>query len=417
MRGKFEDETKILGLTYLENTHCQIQKKKLHNNAAVLAELGKIVLHHLLDLVPLLLLLRLLLILGLRLVPLLWLLLILLAAVLLTPVMRLLVALAAGGMVPPLVASGLRGQRRRGAHLAARQVDIHAALVLLGRVVQPHLLADLLDARLDLLDVPGAVVALADDHMQMRLAPGLGVADARLQDVLGLLDELAVEIDRVVGDPALHIVLAEDVFRRLLVVLVLLGLVLLSLVGQSLGLGAIAALVRLVRLKVVQRQLPGIICFQDNARGEKTSKHGKGAFSGVNRTRSKQELLFAASWRARSRRRSYSASESLLAWWLKALTHLISGQSLRRRRILAILRGMRGAWERVTYLDRLSVSWELRSPSCRIGPNERYTRANGSGKGSVGEDCGSETEDNETFPKLYMALWLPGAVRRQFCPF
>ena len=252
----------------------------LHDRAAVLAQLGKSIFHHLLDLVRLLLLLRLLLILGLRLVALLWLLLIRLATVLLTSVMRLLVALAAGSMVAPLVASGLRGQRRRRAHLAARQVDIHAAFVLLCRVVQPHLLADLLDARLDLLDVPDAVVALADDHMQMRLAPGLGVADARLQDVLGLLDELAVEVDRVIGHPALRIVLAEDVFRRLLVVLVLLGLVLLPLVGQSLGLGAIAALVRLVRLKVTQRQLPGIIHFQDGARREKTSKPGKGLSPG-----------------------------------------------------------------------------------------------------------------------------------------
>lgn len=52
-------------------------------------------------------------------------------------------------------------RRRHG--LAALQVDVDAARVLLGAVLEPQLAAHLLDAGLELLHVVHAVVALADD--------------------------------------------------------------------------------------------------------------------------------------------------------------------------------------------------------------------------------------------------------------
>lgn len=84
--------------------------------------------------------------------------------------------------------------------------------------------------------------------MEVRLVVLLRVADALLEDVLGLLDELPVQVDRVVGDAARRVVLPEDVLAGLLVVLVHLRRVPLALVAQLLGLGAAAALVRLVSL-------------------------------------------------------------------------------------------------------------------------------------------------------------------------
>lgn len=44
------------------------------------------------------------------------------------------------------------------------------------------------------------MVPLADDDMEMRLTAGAGVAQPALEDVLGLFDELAVEVDGVRGD-------------------------------------------------------------------------------------------------------------------------------------------------------------------------------------------------------------------------
>lgn len=58
--------------------------------------------------------------------------------------------------------------------------------------------------------MPGAMVAPAHDDMQVSLAPGLSIADTRLKDVFGLLNELAVEIDGVAGDTPFGVVLAED---------------------------------------------------------------------------------------------------------------------------------------------------------------------------------------------------------------
>lgn len=52
---------------------------------------------------------------------------------------------------------------RRHDRWAALEVDVHAASIGLRHVLQAELLADLLDAGFDLLDVVGGVVTLADD--------------------------------------------------------------------------------------------------------------------------------------------------------------------------------------------------------------------------------------------------------------
>lgn len=166
--------------------------------------------------------------------------------VLTLPAVRLLLLLSAV-RVATMLRRGLCGQGWV-VRAAALEVDVDPAGVLLGRVLQAELAAHLLDAGLDLLDVVDRVVPLAHDDMQVRLAVLLGVADALLEHVLGLLDELPVEVDRVVGHAARRVVLPEDVVRGLLVVLVHLGRVPLALVAQLLGLGAVAALVGLVGL-------------------------------------------------------------------------------------------------------------------------------------------------------------------------
>lgn len=132
---------------------------------------------------------------------------------------------------------------------AAPEVDVYAAGVVLGAALQPQLAAHLLDLGLELLDVAGRVVALAGDGVQVWLAAGLVGADALLEDALGLVDKLAVQVDGVGLDLARRVVLAEDVLGRLLVVLVHLGLVPLALVGQLLGRGAAAQLVDLAGLQ------------------------------------------------------------------------------------------------------------------------------------------------------------------------
>ena len=85
-------------------------------------------------------------------------------------------------------------------------------------------------------------------HMKMVLAMLPRIFNALFQDLLGLLDELAVEVDSVLGDAAGRVVLPEDVLARLPVVLLHLGRVPLALVAELFRRGAVAALVRLVRL-------------------------------------------------------------------------------------------------------------------------------------------------------------------------
>lgn len=72
------------------------------------------------------------------------------------------------------------------------QIDVHPPLVLLGVVLQVQLPANLLDLRLDLLDMARAVVAFADDDVKMALSGLPRVANALLENLLGFFDILAV---------------------------------------------------------------------------------------------------------------------------------------------------------------------------------------------------------------------------------
>jgi hypothetical protein len=160
------------------------------------------------------------------LVLLLLLLLLLLRVVLLRAVILMVSSMRALAIaVASLIAMRLGWERRRGFDATALQVDIKTALVLLGGIVQTEFPAKLLNSRLQLLHPSSRVVALADDDMQMGLTSGLGMADARLKDVLGLLNELAVEVDGVIGYATRRIVLAEDELGCLLVIFGLLFLV------------------------------------------------------------------------------------------------------------------------------------------------------------------------------------------------
>ena len=119
---------------------------------------------------------------------------------------------------------------------------------MLRLIPQPKFATDLLDARLDLLDMIRAVITFPDNDMQMRLAVVARVPDALLEDRLGLFNELAVQVDGVARDFADRVVLAEDVLGRLLVVCVGLRGVSLALLAHLVCACAIALLVRFARL-------------------------------------------------------------------------------------------------------------------------------------------------------------------------
>lgn len=132
---------------------------------------------------------------------------------------------------------------------AGLQLDVDATLIVLRVVLQSKLAADLLHARLDLLHVVGRVVSLADNDVQVILSVLLGVADALLEDFLGFFDELAVQVDGVAVDFSYGVVLAEDEFGGLLVVLVGFGCVSFALLRELFRFGTIAALVGLLGLR------------------------------------------------------------------------------------------------------------------------------------------------------------------------
>jgi hypothetical protein len=179
---------------------------------------------------------------------------VLLPAVVLLPsmvrllVMRLLLSrvATATATVSGVVAS-VATARRDG--LTALEVDVDTTSVLLRPVLQAHLAAQLLNLGLELLDVARGVVALANNGVQVRLAAGAVCADPLLEDALGLLDELTVQVNAVLLDAPVGVVLAEDELRGLAVVVVHLAIVGLALVGQLLGRGAVAVRVGLSRLR------------------------------------------------------------------------------------------------------------------------------------------------------------------------
>lgn len=147
-----------------------------------------------------------------------------------------------------VVVDGGTSVARRWLGLGAGQINVHATLVLLGVVLEAKLTADIFDGGLDLLDVIGRVVSFADNDVKMSLAVLLGVLDALGDYLLGLLDELAVQVNRVRVHAANGIVLAEDVVRGLLVVVVCFGGVLLGLGRHFVGSRAVSALVGLASL-------------------------------------------------------------------------------------------------------------------------------------------------------------------------
>ena len=77
----------------------------------------------------------------------------------------------------------------------------------------------------------------------MTLTLRLRCLDALLQDVLGLFNKLAMEVDRVGRHASFGIVLSEDEFRSLSVVLVHRLAVLLALLGQLVSCSTIAPIV------------------------------------------------------------------------------------------------------------------------------------------------------------------------------
>ena len=107
---------------------------------------------------------------------------------------------------------------RRHDRRTTSQVDVDPAGVFLGGELEMEFLADLLDARLDLLDVTGRVVALSDDavstsqcisssywtfafvgdlfqlclHVQMRLTMLFRIFYPSLKNFLCFLDELSM---------------------------------------------------------------------------------------------------------------------------------------------------------------------------------------------------------------------------------
>lgn len=206
--------------------------------------------------------------------------------------------------------------------LAALEVDVDAAGVILGVVAHPEFPTELFDLGLELhnqntrqqpstyktlsrththpppllphlLRMVTAMVPLSHNGMQVRLPRGLVCADPRLEDPLGLVDELAVQVDGVGFHLSGSIVCAKDEIGRLPVVVVHLGRVRLALIGELLCASAVARVVRLAGLDLLATHCQVRI-------------NGK-----VNiRTRSKHWLRFEASERAMSRRRSYSRSTS-----------------------------------------------------------------------------------------------------------
>lgn len=138
-------------------------------------------------------------------------------------------------------------RRRHSMHGTALQIDKDPPLILLGRILQPQLATHLLHAGLNLLHMTATMISLANDDVQMRLAPTPRRANSLLQDVLGLLDVEPVQVHRVRGDAALGVVLTEDIVARLVVVLVHLSGVLLAFLGELVGARAVARLVGLVR--------------------------------------------------------------------------------------------------------------------------------------------------------------------------
>lgn len=144
-------------------------------------------------------------------------------------------------------------------HRPALEVNVNTSLVLFSLVLEPEFATDLLDAGLDLLNVVAAVVALANNDVQVILASTAGSLDAFLEHVFSLLDKETVQVDGVTLDTLARIVLAENVIARLVIVLFHFGGVLLSLFGELVGASAVAGFVGLVGAVKAGAALRGLL--------------------------------------------------------------------------------------------------------------------------------------------------------------
>lgn len=199
---------------------------------------------------------------------------VLLVALLLRRVSLLLVALVSkriGSLVLGLSMVGLIvllrltiSSRRDGC--STSEVDVHSTFVVLGMVLEALLLADLLNTRLDLLNVVDRVIALADNaastirdiqtaanfrgysHMQMVLAGTLCVLDSLFQNLFGLFNELTVKVNSITINSAYGIVLAEDELGCLSVVVVCLLSMVLGLLREIVSSTSVSTRVCFLRL-------------------------------------------------------------------------------------------------------------------------------------------------------------------------
>lgn len=173
----------------------------LHDNAAVLLkrpqDLGKILSNHLRHIVLLVLLMMLS-----TMLLLVW------SPPLRTSTLRLwraMSSLVSGLMMPILMPSSLRLIR-----ITALQVNKNSPRIFLRPILQPKLIAKLLDLGLQLLHMTRRVIALAYNDMKMMLSPGLIRPNSLLNNALRLLYKLSVQVDLIGLDTTGGIVLTED---------------------------------------------------------------------------------------------------------------------------------------------------------------------------------------------------------------
>ena len=176
----------------------------------------------------------------------------LLAGLLIMLLLLLLVPLIRPPAIPRMIPSAMMTlQILRHNRLPTPQIHKDPPRILLSGIAQPQLPTHLLHPRLDLLHMARAMIPLAHNHMKVCLPRGLRVPDALLDDILGLLDELAVQVDGVGSDAVHRVVLAEDVVGGLVVEGVHHGAVALAFFGEGVRRGAVAALVGLLGLRKV----------------------------------------------------------------------------------------------------------------------------------------------------------------------
>lgn len=164
--------------------------------------------------------------------------------------------------------------------------------------------------------------------MQMILPRTLRITNPLLQYPLRLLYKLPMQINRIPIHSAHRIVFPENVIRRLLIILVHQRAMPLAFFRQLVRGAAIAAfvgLVGLMRRGISARQslcgMVVVVVFGMWEQGERVvCDLADEALGWMRPTLARQEERLPASWRARSRRRSYSASVELdWGWWLKAI--------------------------------------------------------------------------------------------------